>query len=124
MTTIIFKHGNIAAASSYVGEIGEIWVNEETGRIHVSDGVTPGGVLLSLDSDQQSVDQLTNDSLIKKTELTNVSQLNNDANYWSQSTLTKVSQLTNDYGYITGYCTYLSTFGVANHLFTGKRSLS
>jgi hypothetical protein len=51
-----WKRGNTSATSSYTGYEGEITVNTDTWNLHIHDGVTPGGrVLTVVIRDQRSV---------------------------------------------------------------------
>lgn len=50
-TVVQLRRGNTAKIAAYVGPIGEIIFNTDTGRIHIQDGSTLGGLPFALVSD-------------------------------------------------------------------------
>lgn len=52
MATIVqIRRGNTAGIMAYTGPVGEIVFNTSTGRLHVQDGITQGGIICALVSD-------------------------------------------------------------------------
>jgi hypothetical protein len=49
LTQILLKRGNTAAASSYIGPIGEIVIDTDLQTLRIQDGLTPGGHIASAD---------------------------------------------------------------------------
>jgi hypothetical protein len=47
---IVSKHVNVAS-TEYVGRDGELWVDTVTNLLKISDGATPGGVVITTDGD-------------------------------------------------------------------------
>lgn len=50
-TTLQFRRYDTSTIAGLVGESGELFINLDNGRIHVQDGVTTGGIQLSLKSE-------------------------------------------------------------------------
>lgn len=103
---IYLRGGTTAEHSAFTGADREITVDTTKKTLVVHDGTTAGGFPAAT-SNPTKLSELTDGAqLWKKSELTKVSQLTNDAGYWSG--LSNVSQLTNDKGYKTSHCSYCS----------------
>lgn len=99
MTTIKLAR---TSGTDYVGTTGELFIYTPTNTIKFGGG---SGKQLAKKSDiPTKVSQLTDDTYWNKSNLTKLSQLNNDTGY--MTTKPDITKLTNDSGFITGYCTY------------------
>lgn len=105
-----FKRGSAEKNDAYIGEPGEITIDQTNRRIRVHDGTTAGGTALALKSDLPTkLSQLTDDVEVwAKGTITALSQLTDDVGFWKRADLTKISQLANDSGFQTGHCSYCS----------------
>ena len=79
-----------AEFSSYVGKPGEIFYKPDTGTIHVSDGVTPGGLAIASEGTIENSQKLNGELPGYYLDYNNFT-----------NTPTQVSAFTNDAGYIT-----------------------
>jgi len=108
-----------------IGEIGRLWYESETRTIRISDGVTPGGILVAGGGSAggalapgDNISLLTNDANYVS-EGANLSVFTNDTGYITSADVpTNLSGFTNDTGYIAltdlsaaGDLTYNSTTG-------------
>lgn len=85
MPSFRLKRGDSTKVGSYVGSSGELIYNTETKQVHVMDGSTSGGTVVS------------------GTSPTALSELTNDAGFATTSQIpTALSQLSNDVGFSTG----------------------
>lgn len=107
---IQWKRGSAEKNDAYIGEPGEITIDQTNRRIRVHDGTTAGGTALALKSDLPTkLSQLTDDMEVwAKGTITALSQLTDDVGFWKRADLTKISQLANDSGFQTGHCSYCS----------------
>jgi len=106
MPSFRLKRGDSTKVGSYVGSSGELIYNTETKQVHVMDGSTSGGTVVSGTS-PTALSELTNDAGFATTAQipTNLSELTNDADFATTAQLpsvpTALSQLTNDAGFAT-----------------------
>ena len=89
----------------YIGEIGNVFFDIDTGEFRLSDGITPGGIALSGGGAiPENLSEFTNDvGFITIGDIPeNVSAFINDAGYITSAAIpTNVSSFVNDSGYIT-----------------------
>lgn len=113
---IQFRGGTAQEHEAFVGHDREVTVETTNKRLRVHDGVTPGGHEIAKEEDVPvSTSQLENDVYRSSENLTKLSDLTADVQYLKQSELTKLSQLQNDKGYIAGHCTYCTYCAHCTH---------
>jgi hypothetical protein len=103
MPSFRLKRGDSTKVGSYVGSSGELIYNTETKQVHVMDGSTSGGTVVSGTS-PTALSELTNDAGFATTSQipTNLSELTNDAGFATTAQIpTNLSALTNDAGFAT-----------------------
>jgi hypothetical protein len=101
MPSFRLKRGDSTKVGSYVGNEGELIYNTETKKVHVMDGSTSGGAVVSGTS-PTALSELTNDAGFVTTAQipTNLSELTNDVGFATGTIPTALSQLTNDVGFV------------------------
>lgn len=104
---ILFRGGTSAEHGTFTGHDREVTVDTTDNRLRVHDGTTPGGHKVAKESEiPTNTNELENDIYRSKSNLTKLSQLNENVEYWKKADLTKVSQLNNDAGYVSTHCSH------------------
>lgn len=112
LKVIQFRGGTAQEHEVFTGYDREITVDTTDNRLRVHDGVKVGGYKIAKESEiPTDTSQLENDVYRSGANLTKLSQLAADVVYWKKSELTKVSQLQNDSGYVAGHCSHCTYCG-------------
>lgn len=107
LKVIQFRGGTASEHEVFTGYDREVTVDTTEHRLRVHDGITVGGHKVAKESEiPTKTSDLENDVYYTQTNLTKLSQLTADVEYWKKAELTKVSQLTNDAGYVAEHCSY------------------